>query len=502
MRKRPPATNKGRRTGGAPLQSSLKPPNAANGGKVPPDSLGDRTKKVVGGLKTLIRHAADDGMALSRAMSTFSPVVPAITLFIDRLEPTPLIENRFARVYFTIENTTSKTSKGSVRATIIPKHSIDPVHGAFLYNIDSLGPFDAAEGVISFLCPRADLGNKITLDFLVQADVPDGVEDFGAATVAATSSELFDIGARFSVTMQGIVIADTASHHNDTLLVTINESKDGDSWGNKLYTGDQNNTDSRGGLKPELGEYERFDAMMGEASGIGISYVLVNLGHSSSEETAKKILGAISDISAIVATTVCSVIFPIGTGLWAGLSAGVDALIHTILDYAFANCDTVVALDARFLSSDSLFSYTFDPDDSISLVAPPSLLRQFKKQGGQILPGAEFIPSGGCNDSDYRVQLAINRFRTSELFRGPSLDPVVLGYGQETWFAPLLPGWLQTAKIVYSNEGDGQITEKGQYRAPDSAGIRKYDVITWTLYRDTGNGPRPYATEFAIVVFE
>jgi hypothetical protein len=234
--------------------------------------------------------------------------------------------------------------------------------------------------------------------------------------------------------------------------------------------------------------------------GVGISFVVANLGHPSSEETAKQVLEGISHVSAIVATAICSILFPVGTAVWAGLSEGVDQLMVAIIEYALKDCDTVVAIDAKFFSSDLLFSYTFDPNDSLEFVAPASLSFRYQKKAGQILSGGEFIPGGGCDDSDYSVQLAIQRLRRAELFHGVQ-DPYFLDYGQVSSFGPLLPSYLLPAQVMYSNEGDGEITEGGEYRAPISSGYRKYDVITWTVYRDIGEGPQPYATDFAIVIF-
>src|SRR5437660_3901605 len=214
---------------------------------------------MVAALRKMASNAALAGAALNKTITTYNPPVRGIYLYIDNIAPTPLIENRRARVYFTIENVTSQSITGVVRATIRAKHSIDPIFGEFLFPMDGLGPEQALDGVISFTCPRADLDNKLILEFLVKAPVPQGGEDYGATEVAASTSMQFDVGARFSVTMQDIIIRDTASHHEDTLLVSIGGSKDGRQWANSAWVGDHNNTD-RGGFHPELGEYSRFDA--------------------------------------------------------------------------------------------------------------------------------------------------------------------------------------------------------------------------------------------------
>jgi hypothetical protein len=112
------------------------------------DSLSARKAKIVDGLKGLGGRAALAGVALNKALANYNALPRVIYLYIDNIAPEPLIENRYGRVYFTIENLTGQPITGQVRATIQPKHSIDTTVGEFLYEITGLPPFGAEQGVL------------------------------------------------------------------------------------------------------------------------------------------------------------------------------------------------------------------------------------------------------------------------------------------------------------------------------------------------------------------
>jgi hypothetical protein len=344
---------------------------------------------------------------VNRLAGLLSTLVPKTEISVFRLQPDVLLENRPAYVEFSVANRTSDAFEGTwVQARIEAPHSLEPYDAHFRFPVGDVAGDSYTSGAISFTLPRADLGNTITLEWCRQGRIPPGGE-FAPTEIIASTVYTFDVAARFSVSMEGIVIRDTASHHNDTLFVAFSGTTQSQVWSYSRSLGDQNNTDQHGGLPVGLPQLGPIDALPGSTQAVFANCLIANAGHSSDEEDAKKILETISQVGAVVATTVMSIIFPVGAGVWAGLSAGIDALHRAILEWAFADCDTVVLNDGRLITSEEMFLYTHDPDDRLEDPFPPTnwLIRTRKKAGERVSD----ILGGGCRDSDYSTGVRLHR---------------------------------------------------------------------------------------------
>jgi hypothetical protein len=421
---------------------------------------------------------------------------PIIIEVID-VAPDPLIENRPARIEFLLANITGDdVTAAFVRVRVAPKHSLNEYEGLFQFPVPSLPRGQSIYGAVSFTAPRADLGNTFTLELCRWGDVPPGVE-FPPLIVLASASQEFDVGARFSIGMYGIVIRDTASHHNDTLMVSFGGQTIDQTWSDVAYLGDQNNTPARQKLDPKVAPVGTVDFLPGSGTGLSISFVIANAGHTSNEEDARKVGDAISKVGGVIATTIMSILFPVGAGVWAGLSAAADALNEFIIDYLFADCDTVVLADGKLITEADLFAYTFDPNDAVSFVVPAQWLTREQKKAGEKLVD---ILGGGCRDSDYSVNFSLTRFRAPEMVH--TQDGFQLNYGQEINFGATGPGIAFIDYEVVGNGNPGKVDLTGMYRAPLDSTDRKYDVIEWTVFRDTTAGRKPWYKDFAIVLLD
>ncbi len=305
-----------------------------------------------------------------------------LSIIITRIGPAELVENRPAWVEFDIWNRASgKELKDLfVRARITPRQSVDDQAGIFNFPIRSLEPGQSIDGAISFILPRADTGNLITIELCQYGDIPEGGE-FAPINVLASDQTEFDVAARFSIRMNGIYIRDTASLHEDTLFVSFSGQYENTSWGDSTGLGDHNNT-SRSGISPDVLPVGPFNMIPGSGENMVISCVIANAGHTSTEEDAKNALKIVSKVGEVTAATVLSILFPPGAAIWSSLAAATDELHQAILDYAFADCDTVVLNDARLINEQELFLSTYDPDDNKYEDFPASLIMRSKKNAG------------------------------------------------------------------------------------------------------------------------
>src|SRR5215469_15463113 len=147
--------------------------------------------------------------------------VPPIILLADQIGPDVLLENRAAWIEFYLYNMSGNDlTNVFVRATIQPTHSLNSYPGFYEVNIARLVNEDVINSAISFVLPRADLGNTVTLELCKYGDVPPGVE-FPPVEVLASAQLKFDVGARFSISMGNIFIGAIASRHNDTIYVAL-----------------------------------------------------------------------------------------------------------------------------------------------------------------------------------------------------------------------------------------------------------------------------------------
>lgn len=440
------------------------------------------------------RDAYLEREAHNRIVSSYAPPPPLVLMPI-RIAPDPLIEHRPAWLEFYVWNRASENlDQTFVRATITPRQSVDDYPALFEFPIGRLETRQTVVGAISFTLPRADLKNRITLELCRAGDIPAGGE-FAPTIVLASATQEFDVGARFTVSMQGIHIRDTASRDEDTVFASLTGMRGERPWSDARNLGDHDNT-GRGGLSPGLAPIGPLDVLPGDADPIAISCVVANAGHTSEEEDAKKALKVVSHVGAVTATTVMSIIFPVGAGLWAGLSEAADVLHQAILDWALADCDTVVLNEARLASGADLFLYSLDPHDAEQDFYPAAWVMHMKKRAGQRV--SEWLGEG-CRDSDYSVTLALHRHRVPEMFHNAASDGLRLAPGQRVTFGPI---GHDVDLHTYEVEGAGQITPLGLYEAPATSTDRRFDVVKWTVYRDTKRGREAVFTDFAVVLLD
>jgi len=471
------------------------------------DQTGSKTTEVQASLPaknllTVMRRERDSYLArrISGNLLTNYTPPPPVSLVPIRIAPDTLIENRPAWVEFYVWNShAGPLADVFVRVRVSALQSIDTYPGVFEFDLKNLGEGQTVQGAISFFLPRADLQNKLTLELCQWGEIPRGGE-FPPLNILAMGEIMFDVAARFSIRMRGIFIRDTASHHNDTVVVSFGGMLGENRWDDNAHLGDHNNTTGRGGLDPEVLPVGPFDMLPGSGSNVAISCVIANAGHTSTEEEAKKALKVVSQIGAETATTVMSIIFPVGAGVWSLLSTGADQLHQAIIDWALADCDTVVMNDGRLFSESELFLITLDPNDTLQ--EPPSapadwIWRTRKKAGEIIAPG---WLGGGCRDSDYSAVFSPFRHRVPEMFHNTGVDGLRLSPGQRATFGPI---GHDVARRTYEIDGRaGGITPLGEYAAPMTPTDKKFDVVKWTVYRDTKNGIEEAWTDFAIVLLD
>lgn len=249
----------------------------------------------------------------------------------------------------------------------------------------------------------------------------DGPGEFLPDIILASFGIQSDVAARFSIDFYSIFIRDTAAHHEDTVVASVSGfSSDGATWSHARNLGDHNNT-GRGGIPTGLRSVGPFDMLPNDTKSVAVGVVIANAGHTSDEEEAKRVLEAISDAGAVAATVVMTIFFPFGAGVWGALSAAIDALHHAILEYAFADCDTVVLNEGFIAIADRLYLNTQGANDQKSLAYPAEWIRRFRKKAGDRI--SDWL-GGGCRDSDYTALSQLTRHRTPEMFHNVATDGV------------------------------------------------------------------------------
>jgi len=425
------------------------------------------------------------------------PLPKITTIQIIKIGPEQLIENRQAWVEFAVANWTSTATPVSyVSATVQPAESLEENYysGNYQFPVPALNPLDDITGALSFLLPRADLGNTLTLNWMYVPDEP-GVE-FPTPVSLGTATIQFDVGAKFTIGMNSIFIRNTASHHEDTLWVSLNGQMDSQSWADAASLGDHNNTEGRSGIPSKVLPVGPFFMLPGSQDGVSVSSIIANDGHSSDEDDAAKVLDTISKVGAVVATTIFTIIFPAGAVVWAALSAAVDAMQEAIIGWIFADCDTVVYIQSQTASATDLFGYTFDPADQLSEVYPAAWISRVQKKKGEML--WDWL-GGGCRDSDYSSGFNITRLRQNDAVRFVDNDGIALTANQVASFAPLVaPG----ITVTYTLEGPGTYNPMGQYEAPDTIGKQRFAVLRWTAHESTTQGLIDIWSDFAVIILD
>ena len=397
-------------------------------------------------------------------------ILPAgFYLTLDNLSSDLIIENRPYRVYFTLWNHTGAATTGIIKASVQPLKSLSPYEGNFDFEVTDLQPGQSIGGVITFNAPESvpvtDGRNTITVTYYVPeqrpADLPDNVEWFGVNIDVAHDSLDFDVAGRYTLTVDRITIFDTASYHNDTVLVAINSAEGGQPTGTIGYLGDHDNGTFPVGIA-ELGPY---DSVPDLSQDVSLAWLIANYGYSSEQETLDKVLDIMSDIGAAVATIILG-------GVYAPLSAAADALNHLINDTLLADCDTVVALDAKIFSSRDLYDLTYDPTGVLSTSS--AWVRAKKKAGDQLTSWL----GKGCRDSDYNIEWRITRYRQPvEVASIFSEDGIKIGYGETIHI-----GYITREAVTWEwqLQGDGHCDDFGNYIAPAQPGIYNYAVMIGT----------------------
>lgn len=434
---------------------------------------------------------------LSQMLGANTLLMRVPLIWIHRIGPDNLVENRPAWVEFTVWNFGDTLTDVFVRARIEPRQSVTSNAGAFEFSIKKLDHGQSLEGAISFQLPRADFKNIVTVELCKWRELQEG-EEIPQVVVLGSDNSEFDVAARFSIHMQGIWIRETASHHEDTVFVALNGQFGNTSWGDAVSIGDHNNTESRGGLQPNVMPVGPFDMFPGSGSSIAISCVIANAGHTSSEEDAKKALKIVSVTGATVATVVMSIVFPVGAGVWAGLSAAINELNSAIIDWALADCDTVVLNDGKLINEQDLFLFTFDAKDSKIEAYPASWVIRSQKKAGDIIVDPQWL-GGGCRDSDYTTTLSLERHRMPEMIHDYNADGVRLGQSQIVNFGLVDPSGNP---IIFDLEGNGKIQPDGQFSAPLGTTDRKFTIVKWTVFQQNKKGIFPYYQDFTIVLLD
>jgi hypothetical protein len=434
---------------------------------------------------------------------------PAVHLFIDRLEPVPLIEGRKARVYFSISNMLLETLTNlSVTAAIVPQyfpHDVDNVTeypGLLTWQIQSLAPWDFAEGVITFVVPPASersVGQpppnilRLTLSQFVaptqeeidRAAAAGIFELFGKTLELASESVRFDSGGRYRLAVTGVSVKSTAAIINDSVLVAVSGSVNG------IVPADQHQSlgdhgGSGGGrivqIPVTLPGVGYFDSVVnGNGDLYTLSYVVANVGNIKDQQNLETALNWISRIAAAVATLSTPAFAPV----WV-LLEGFTEFLNSLL----RGCNRMVAQDLESFRSQDLFNLTFDQDQHVEHKA--------------LLPAKEFVTTRGgdeglaCGTSDYFMSRTLFRDRSGiEFIDLGDQDPILkdfrlirsLGYGQRLVLEEIInlaPGnlleGLDVAERKWEIEyGEGTIN-KGTFIAPA--------------------GPTPFSARFAVLTLQ
>ena len=155
---------------------------------------------------------------------------------VNAIGPDVLVENRAAWVEFEIWNRTADALNGFVRIRVDPRQSLEGYPGAFEYRVNNLQSGQKITAAISFVIPRADYENKVTVE-LCKFDVKlEG--EFPAVTVLASDYALFNVAAKFDIQLTNIVILQIASHSNDTVVVDFSGvDNSGNTWDDQIDLG-------------------------------------------------------------------------------------------------------------------------------------------------------------------------------------------------------------------------------------------------------------------------
>jgi hypothetical protein len=459
------------------------------------EALYSRPRAAAAHLKRVEKVARDTylGSRAALAASTFR-ALPSIMIIPMRVAPDTLVENRPAWVEFYLWNLkAAKVVNAFVRVRVEPRHSIDDYPGLFEFPVRELALSQTIFGAVSFTLPRADLGNKLTLELCQWGEIPAGGE-FAPLNVLATAEIEFDVAARFSVSWNSIHIRDTASIDDDTLFVSFTGGVGDRTWNDTAQLGDHDNT-GRGGISPQVLAVGPFDILPGSGSGVAFSCVIANAGHTSEEEDAKKALLVVSHVGAVTATVIMSIIFPIGAAVWAALSEGADQLHQAIINWALADCDTVVMNEGRLITEQELFLATFDPMDQKAEAHLAAWIIHTVKKAGQVI--ADWL-GGGCRDSDYTAGISVMRHRIPEMIHTIGVDGAQLSPDQRAGFGLVGAGLI----VQYDVEGAGKVSVDGVYEAPEDVSERKFDIVKWTVSTETKRGIEPLYSDFAVVVLD
>jgi hypothetical protein len=416
----------------------------------------------------------------------------------NAIGPDELIENRAAWVEFEIWNRSADVLNGFVRIRIDPRQSLGGNPGAFEYRVDNLQSGQKITAAISFVIPRADYQNRVTVELCKFDDKSGG--EFPAIIVLASDYLLFNVAAKFDIQLTNIFARQIASHNNDTVVVDfLGVDNSGTTWDDQKDLGNHGSSSERGGgISPDgLLPIGPFTAYYASGKYIIVTISIGNIGHTSKEEDAKNALKVVSAVGAQVATGVANSTFG-NSPLWGALSSGADQLHDAIIDYAFADCDTMVGLDSFEVSDTELFDATLDPYDSKTVGREPYWKLDCYKRKGQTIYDLSPVPvlGGGCEDSHYITNFCVNRYRVPEVLHSYQTDGTLLMPDEVANFST---AFLDDSTIEYDWDL-GKMDTFGDYEAPSSPGSKKFEIIKWKVSNANKRGPYIVYQDFALVL--
>jgi hypothetical protein len=447
-------------------------------------------------------------------------IQPRVSIFVDRIEPTPLIEGRKARVFFGVSNTTQNTLTNlTVTVRIRPQYfpsdvnNVSEYSGLYFWTVPSLDPWAYREGIITFVVPPASKRTpdepppnvlevvlsqyqEPTADQIAQAAAV-GAEIFGSWVEIVNAGIRFDSGARYRLTVTGISIAHIASLLNDTVFVGVGGDAAGiPAPGQSENLGDNAASPRLSQIPVRLNGVGYFDSVCdGNNDTYTLSYVVANMGNADTPNNLREALNWISRIAAVIATAFTAGVF---APLWGALDYFTEWLNSFI-----GSCNRMVAQGLDTFGSWDLFEISYD---------------EFQIREATPLPPASYsTPRGSdegrsCKTSYYYVVRSILRDRRGMEFvdlsrdanqfqAGPNPLFITLAYGGSVnldslveFTAGNLVLELGTAQRAWAVEyGNGYIN-KGTLIAPPSSVMGdagEFCVVTLTLLKngaEAGNG--------------
>lgn len=373
------------------------------------------------------------------------------TTSIDNSLEKVIVENRPARVYFTVWNNTQVSANGYVLAEVQPTKSFNAYGGDYSFPVKNLAPGKMISGVIAFKAPHSDKNNTVIASYYNSGT---GGE---FPPVAARASMQFDVAAKYSLSVTGIHIYDIAAQRNDTVFLSLSTFVNGATKTEQKFLGDYGNNDDVLVRPEDFKGTNTFNSIPGVSPNVSMTYIVANWGHSEGDENTKNALGYVSDAGGAIATAVGS--FFISPAAAVIASEAANALHHLVIDTIFADKDRLVAFDTVLYNSQQLYDLTFDPDDRIT---DHSESEEFILRDNQRISN---WPNwlGDNSDSHYRVDWKITRYRNPK--EDASANYIELDYGANTTIK-YNTGTSQKVSWQWSVEGDGSIDNHGNYQAP------------------------------------